>query len=164
MELKRRLNFNVVFVVVYALAFLSYIIFGLQPAEAVQDEYDATLSIPSISLDTPVVELQLNNHELETPNSIVGSFSNHQNKTLLIAHSTTAFSNLNAIQLNDAVYYSNNMYKVIKVNTLEKQNINMSEILSESNDDTLVLMTCAGELLEGGDATHRLIVEAVKSI
>jgi hypothetical protein len=28
--------------------------------------------------------------------------------------------------------------------------------------DTLVLMTCAGELLDNGDATHRLIITAVK--
>ena len=37
----------------------------------------------------------------------------------------------------------------------------MTEILKREEKDTIVIMTCAGELLDGGDATHRFMVTAV---
>ena len=163
MELKRHLDWKSLFAGIYFLALAIYLFFGLQPAEAVQGDYDATLIIPSISLESPVTELQLVNHELKTPDTIVGSFSNHKNKTLLIGHSTTVFSALKDIQLEETINYKDSTYRVIKTETLEKKDVNMKQILSESEDDTLILMTCAGELLDDGDATHRFIVEATKS-
>jgi sortase (surface protein transpeptidase) len=39
----------------------------------------------------------------------------------------------------------------------------MKELLKAEDTDTLVLMTCAGELMSNNDATHRLIVTAKKS-
>ena len=38
----------------------------------------------------------------------------------------------------------------------------MDEVLAPTEQNTLVIMTCAGEDLGGGDATHRLIVTAVE--
>lgn len=164
MELKRHFDLKTLFFGIYFLALAVFLFFGLQPAEAFQGEYDAELSIPSISLEAPVVELQLLDHKLKTPDTIVGSFSNHQNKTLLIGHSTTVFSSLKNTRLGDIVNYDGTAYKVTSINTLEKSDVDMTEILSESEQETLILMTCAGELLDGGDATHRLIIEAVKLI
>lgn len=163
MELKRRLSFKKLFLVFYCTFFLTYLIIDLQSAEAFEESYDENLSIPSISLETHVKKLELVDHKLETPNKIAGSFSQHQNKTLLIGHSTTVFQNLKNIQLGDDIYYNDNIYRVISSEVFEKQDIDMERILSEAKNDTLVIMTCAGELLDGGDATHRLIVEAVKS-
>lgn len=162
MELKKHFNLAKVFGAIYVVAFLVYLFYGLQPAEATPIQADATLEIPSINLDIPVAKVQLVDHELETPDTIVGSFSNHHNKTLLFGHSTTAFSELKSINIDDSIYYNGEIYQVTQIDTLEKKDINMDEILSESPKDTLILMTCAGELLDGGDATHRLIIEAIK--
>ena len=38
----------------------------------------------------------------------------------------------------------------------------MPKLLSASNEKTIVIMTCAGEDLGKGDATHRLILTAIK--
>ena len=163
MELKKRLSFRKIFLVLYFAFFLAYLVVGLQPAEASEESYDESLSIPSISLETPVKRLELIDHELETPAKIAGSFSQHQNKTLLIGHSTTVFENLKDIQLGDDIYYNNKLYKVTSSEIFAKSDINMRKVLSKTEKDTLIIMTCAGELLEGGDATHRLIVEAIES-
>jgi sortase (surface protein transpeptidase) len=36
----------------------------------------------------------------------------------------------------------------------------MMDLLKKEDREALVVMTCAGELLGGGEATHRLIVNA----
>ena len=104
--------------------------------------------------------LQLTNEGLKTPSSIVGSYSKFNNKTLLIGHSTTVFDSLDKVKIGDNVEYSDNNYKVKKIEYLEKAEINMNELLKEDKKDTIVIMTCAGELLENGDATERLIITA----
>ena len=38
----------------------------------------------------------------------------------------------------------------------------MNKILEASDKDTVVLMTCAGKDLGNGDASHRLIVTAIR--
>ena len=38
--------------------------------------------------------------------------------------------------------------------------ISLSSSTGNDGKESIVVMTCAGELLEGGDATHRLIVTA----
>lgn len=163
MELKRHLSGKYIFASLYFLAFAIYIIIGLQPAEAVQYDISGELSIPAINLTSDVTQLTLNDHKLDTPNTIVGSYSESPNKTLLIGHSTTVFQNLREINLGDMIYYNGNNYEVVSSDTLVKSEIDMTEILSKSDLDTIVIMTCAGQLLDGGDATHRLIVTAVAS-
>ena len=161
MELKKRLDSRFVFVGLYVFALAIYIVYGLQPADATSYAVTANLSIPKINLYTDVTELELENRELKTPDTIVGSFSNHQNKTLLIGHSTTVFQDLDEIKLLDELQYNDNNYRVVKIALMPKSKIVMRDLLKESDKDTLVLMTCAGTLLEGGDATHRLIITAV---
>ena len=165
MELKKRFNSKYIFIGLYFVAFLAYIIYGLQPAEAAQSyEPSGKLEIPSIALDTDVVTLQLGVDGLKTPDSIAGSYSTHENKTLLIGHSTTVFRDLKNIDLDTTIIYSGQKYRVIAIDMEQKDKIDMSKLLQESDRDTLVIMTCAGKLLEKGDATHRLIITAVSQV
>ena len=161
MELRRRLNPKYVFIGLYILAFLVYVIYGLQPADAV-DSYDVSgnIYIPSIGLNSDVTTISLEHGELRTPDTIVGSYSRNPNKTLLIGHASTVFENLHDIRLGDKVSFNGEEYTVKSINLSVKEDIDMLELLSNSSKDTIVLMTCAGDTLEGGDATFRLIVTA----
>lgn len=161
MELERRRDKKPLFIGLYMLAVAIYIIIGLQPAEAADYDISTKLSIPSIGLVSDVTELEPENNVLPTPDTIVGSYAETKNKTLLIGHSTTVFKDLNMVRLGDTLRYKDTNYQVVAIDTLQKSDIDMSELLSESAYDTLVVMTCAGELLSGGDATHRLILTAV---
>ncbi|MBQ3320995.1 sortase [Candidatus Saccharibacteria bacterium] len=161
MELKRKLSPKTVFVGLYFLFFAVYLIIGLRPAEAVQYEISSKLTIPSIGLVSGVTTLELRDGKLDTPDTIVGSFSNAENKTFLIGHSTTVFKELHKVKLNEILKYNDKSYRVTSIDMLEKAKISMSEILSSTEKDTIIIMTCAGELLDGGDATHRLLIKAV---
>lgn len=164
MELKKRLSLRTVLIGLYVVVFGAYVIWGLQPAEAAQSyEISAELNIPSISLVSDVTTLQIEDHELKTPNNIVGSFSRAENKTLLIGHSSTVFQNLNKAQLDDEIIYNNNKYIVGNIEVLEKADVDMSKMLAPAEKDTLVIMTCTGTDLGNGDATHRLILTATVS-
>ena len=161
MELKKRLEFRKVLVGAYFVLLAMYLVVGLQPAEATNYEIATELSIPSIGLDSDVTILQVEERELKTPETIVGSYGRARNKTLLIGHSTTVFQDLEEVKLGDVIMYDDAPYKVFAIELVEKAEINMNEILAPADEETLVLMTCAGTLLDGGDATHRLIVTAV---
>lgn len=162
MELKRHLDFRYVFVGLYLLAFLIYLVIGLQPADAKNYSITSNLEIPSISLYSDVAALELNNNQLLTPDEIVGSYSRAKNKTLLIGHSTTVFSNLSSVKVGDEINYDEETYSVTQINIHEKNKIEMSKILAPAEEDTVIIMTCAGEVYDNGDATHRLIITAVK--
>ena len=162
MELRKHLDSRIIFVGLYVFALIIYIIYGLQPAGAVDYDITASLNIPSISLSADVTTLEPINGKLDTPDTIVGSYSYHSNKTLLIGHSTTVFSKLNEVSLEDELEYDNNLYRVIAVDFVKKSSVNMNNLLKFEKKDTLVLMTCAGTLLDNGDATHRLIITAVR--
>ena len=164
MELKKRLSLRTVLIGLYVVVFGAYVIWGLQPAEAAQSyEISAELNIPSISLTSDVTTLKIEDHELKTPDTIVGSFSRAENKTLLIGHSSTVFQNLNEAQLDDEIIYNNNKYIVENIEVLEKADVDMSKMLAPAEKDTLVIMTCAGMDLGNGDATHRLVLTATIS-
>ena len=163
MELrKRHLDGKKIFAGLYALVFAAYLVIGLQPAEAVQYEVAAELDIPSIGLVADVTQLSLGNDGVETPETIVGSYSRTKNKTLLIGHSSTVFENLKDVGLRDEIDYNGNTYHVVGIHKMAKSDINMNQLLKTEDKDTLVIMTCAGQLLDGGDATHRLIVTAIR--
>ena len=138
-----------------------YIIVGLQPAEAANYEISAQLSIPTVGLDSDVTELALNGQKLDTPDAIVGAYTRAENKTLLIGHATTVFENLSAVKLGAEVEYSGKIYHVVARELVPKTQINMNEILAKAEKDTLVIMTCAGELYSDGDASHRFMLTAV---
>ena len=161
MELKRRLDPRNVFVGVVVLITVIYFAVGLSPAEATNYEITSQLSIPSIGLTSDVTRLKLENKRLETPDTIVGSYSQADNKTLLIGHSTTVFMELDNIKSGDEITYEQKKYRVVNIEVLAKAEISMNKILKPAEKDTVIIMTCAGELYDGGDASHRLIIEAV---
>ena len=163
MELRRRLDFRYLFVFIYATLFLIYVIVGLQPAQAVNPAVTGTLSIPGIGLASDVGALSLQDYHLETPDTIVGSYSRAKNKTLLVGHSTTVFQDLDEVKMGDEVFYNGKKYVVTQRVVLAKEEIKMGNLLKAEDRDTLLIMTCAGELLGGGEATHRLIVTAEAS-
>ena len=141
--------------------FVIYFVAGMRiPANATHYDISGTLSIPSISLVSDVTMLKKENHSLKTPDTIVGSYSNAENKTLLIGHSSTVFYNLYKVLVGDTISYSGQDFVVTNMEVLLKSDISMDEILKAEKENTIIIMTCAGEDLGGGDATHRLILTA----
>ncbi|MBR2840179.1 sortase [Candidatus Saccharibacteria bacterium] len=160
MELKKHFEWRYLFVGLYVLFFGIYIIVGLQPVQATNYVKSAELEIPSIGLVSDVAETELKEYKLETPDEIVGSFTKAENKTLLIGHSTTVFQNLDEVKLGDEIIYDGKVYTVKKTVWSVKERVHMGELIKREKEDTLVIMTCAGEMLRNGDATHRLIITA----
>lgn len=160
MELKKHFSPKIIFLGLYVLAFLVYIVFGLQPVDAINYNITSNLSIPSIGLKSDVTKLSLEDNKLDTPNAIVGSYSENKNKTLLVGHSTTVFKDLADIEKGSTINYNDKTYIVTKRKMILKSHISMEKLLKEEKSDTLIIMTCAGELYGNGDATHRLIITA----
>lgn len=144
------------------MAFVAYIIYGLQPADAVKGA-TTMLNIPSINLSSDVIELNLDGNHLNTPSDTVGSFARNQNTMLLIGHSSSVFKNLNQVQLNAELSYNGESYKVIAKEIIPKERIKMNELLRDSNRKIIKIMTCCGDVYENGDASHRLIITALSS-
>lgn len=163
MRIKRHVSFRRIAIVVYVLAFFIFLSTDLKPVDAVNYDLEGTLSIPSIGLESNVARLTVENHKLNTPDTIVGSYSRAENKTLLVGHSTTVFTDLGDLAVGEVVRYHDKDYLVVDIAVMDKPDISMNELLKESDEDTLVIMTCAGEDLGGGDFTKRLIVTAVSS-
>ena len=163
MELKKHLNWRYVFVSLYVILFAVYLIVGLQPAQASDYEVLGELMIPGIGLESEVVKVDMRERKLETPDTVVGSYASAENKTLLVGHSTTVFTDLDKVKLGNEMLYNGVTYKVKKIETSIRERVHMNELLKREDEDTLVIMTCAGELLGNGEATHRLIVTAIKN-
>ncbi len=138
-----------------------YIFIGVQPAATSLDYTGLPeLSIDRLQLTTPVETLQLTNHQLIAPDHIAGSFSQHDNKTLIIGHSSSVFQNLSALQLGDQFIYNGATYSIVNMDILAKTDVNMEAVLASAEVPTLILMTCAGDPLPNQDATHRLLLTA----
>lgn len=144
----------------YFLSFFVFLLTGLSSAGAIEYEISTQIEIPAINLTSDVTEIELKENKLETPDLIVGSFASATNKTFLVGHSSTVFQRLKEINLGDEIKYSDKKYVVKNTTVLAKAEISMCELLKSSEVDTLVIMTCSGEDLGNGDATHRLIVTA----
>lgn len=138
----------------------AFIIIGLQPAGAADTTNLPQLSIPSISLTTPVEQSQLVNRELTVPDRNAAFYSEDPSKILLIGHSATVFSNLKNLQIGDEITYNKDLYHVTNIEQKNKHIINMKDILTPVSKQTIILMTCAGEPLGNNDYTHRLIITA----
>ena len=156
-------NFKVCIAVFYAIFFAIYFIIGFQPAaEARSYEISSSLNIPSINLNTAVTEISINSGKLETPIDLVGSYSINANKTLIIGHASGIFKNLEEVKVGDEIAYNNEIYRVISSEVFEKSAVNMERILENTKRPVLKIMTCAGDLYQNGDASHRLILTAIK--
>ena len=73
MELRRRFDIRRVVIVAYILAFVVYLLVGLMPVGAAEYVVSDEIEIPSIGLESDVTELRLEDHVLNTPDTIVGS-------------------------------------------------------------------------------------------
>ena len=162
MELRKSIGIRKVVVFAYFLLLAGYLIVGFSPApaEAAVYEISAELKIPTIGLISDVTTLKLRDGKLDTPDAIVGSFSRANNKTFLVGHAATVFKNLKNLEVGNEIVYDNTTFVVQKTEILAKAKISMNELLRETETETLVVMTCSGEALPGGDATHRLIITA----
>ena len=150
------------FIAIFAILLPIYFFIGFQPVSSFDVSTFPTLTLSDLNLKTYVQPLDLTeNNELIAPATIAGSYSIHINKTLIIGHSSTVFSSLQDVQLNQVITYGNRDYRITKIDTLLKSDVNMSSILASANTPTIIIMTCAGEMLPNQDATHRLIVTAV---
>ncbi len=160
MELKRRrFDIRKIVTVLYVVAFLAYLIVGLQPAEAVQYDVSSRIEIPSIGLSSDVTRMRLVEHKLATPDTIVGSYTQAYHKTLLVGHASTVFSDLNLVEVGEKIYYGGKEYVVNKIEFYRKEDVEMDKVLMGADNDTIIVMTCAGKLY-GTDASHRLLVTA----
>jgi len=155
----------------YFVAAFAFITIGLQPVKdseavyAVESETaTALLSIDSINLYAPVKPVTLNSKTLEVPEQIAGAYSVHENKTLIMGHSSTIFSGLKSVKTGAEISYNSKIYTITDITEKQKQDIVMKDILKSEEKPTLILMTCSGEKIAGSasDHTHRLIVTAVE--
>ncbi len=146
----------------FAIMLPIYIFIGLQPALPAEAANYPTLEISSIRLKTPVAPLELTDYQLIAPAMIAGSYSHAPNKTLIIGHSSTVFAELDQVQTNDRFTYNGKTYAVKDITIQAKPDVSMNEILAPAEIDTVIIMTCAGEPLPNQDATHRLLITAVK--
>ncbi len=162
MELKRRWDARVIFTIMYCVCFVTYLCVVFWPAEAKSYAVSARLVIPSIGLVSDVTNVDLVDGELETPDTIVGSYSRSAHKDFLFGHSSTVFKELNQVNIGDEIIYEDAKYVVSVSEVLTKAEVRMSKLLRKAERDTLVLMTCAGEDLGDGDASHRLILTAIR--
>lgn len=153
---------RIIYAFCYAIFFAVYLIIGFQPAIADASSYkiDGRLEISSVNIDSDVTALTLTDNKLHTPDDIVGSYSKNPNKTILIGHSTTVFESLKDLKIAEIITYNDENYIVEAIETLEKSDISMKNLLKSEQKKTIILMTCAGTLLSDGDATERLIIKA----
>lgn len=158
--MRRSWDARKIVVVGYFALLLVYLLIGLTPARAAEYEAATEMRISKIGLVTDVVPMQIERGVLTTPDSVVGSYSRALNKTFLVGHSSDVFSGLELVEVGDEIVYDLVSYTVKKVEVLKKSEINMDLLLLPEYKDTIVVMTCAGEMLSGGDATHRLIITA----
>ncbi len=131
-----------------------------EPVEAISYEVSGNVSIPAIGLTSDGTKIKMEKGRLNTPATIVGSFKRYDNKTLLIGHSSTAFSGLENARIGQEIEYNGHIYNIYSIELAARDAVDMDQLLVNEDVDTLVLMTCAGKSYGNGDASHRLIIYA----
>ncbi len=162
MELRKHLDYRKIFIALFCLVFVAYFVYGLSPAEAANYNLFGNIEIPAIGLASDTTKIELVDNRLSVPDEIAGDYSPNHNATFLFGHSTTVFSKLNMVKLHDEIIHNGISYRVVARDMIAKSLISMNKLLAEKEKDTLILMTCAGTLLDNGDATHRLIITAIR--
>ena len=162
MELKKHFSVRKLLIFVYFMAFGIYLAVGFMPVEATAEGSGfSKMVIPGIDLVSDVMAVDLEEGKLNTPDYIIGSYSPGYNNVFLFGHSSTVFTNLNKVSLNDSIYYDGQFYRVKSIEVLPKSEVKMNELIGSTDVETLSIMTCAGEYYDNGDSSHRLIVIAV---
>ena len=161
MELKKHFGIRGFLTCSYLLIFAAYLAFGFLPTRTAV-ALQGRLQIGRIGLDTVVVSATLDDNGLVTPDEIPATYSRSPNRTLIYGHSSTVFENLYLLNIGDEISYNGKVYVINDVSVLEKDDVNMNKVLAGSGRDSIVLMTCAGELYNNGGASHRLLINAVE--
>ena len=120
MEIRHSFDVKKCILCAYFVTFLAYLIIGFVPAGATDYIVSARISIPAINLLSDVTTLEKDGRTLHTPDTIVGSYSESENKTLLIGHSSTVFKNLDEAEVGDAIWYNGHGYQIVEADTLLK--------------------------------------------
>ena len=128
-----------------------------KPVDASSEE---RLFMPSIGLVARVKDIEREGNTLKAPDYIAGAYKASAHKTVLIGHSSTIFKELHQTKIGDKFTFDHKNFSVKKIEILEKSVIDMSEVVAETEDNTIVLMTCYGESLGGQDFSHRFIITA----
>ena len=157
----------IAFIAFYAILIPAYFIIGFHPATAISDSLDAAeitsvshLSIEGINIDASIIDIPLIDNHFSTPDYDIGRYISQSGTTFLFAHSISAFQHLDEVTSTDHILYDGHTYHITDISTPRVTDISMSSLLDQS-EDTLILMTCAGEL-RAGDYTHRLIITATR--
>lgn len=152
---------TVIFVafIAYAIFFFNFIYFGLK--SSVSAEEIGEISIPSVSISSKIDKIALKDGRLDTPEFSVGAYSLSKNRIFLFAHSTSAFKNLEKVELEDKIIYNSENFIATKRIIVPVEEVDMEKLLRDSGEESLVLMTCYGEEKDG-DYPFRLILTAVR--
>lgn len=149
--------FAVFFVVGVPLWFL-----GLSAFAVVGEVISGELRIDEIGLGADVASVEIVEGELATPERLVGAYRREE-VVFLYGHSTGVFRELSRVEVGDEVVYVDEgmetRYVVDGIEVMARDRVGMGQLLSGEAGE-LVLMTCAGDLLEDGDYSERLIVYA----
>ena len=152
-------RFSVIFGVIYFVLIAGFTAYSFMPktADASSEE---RLYIPTIGLIAQVKNIERSGNQLIAPDEIAGAYQPTNHKTVIIGHSSTVFKDLKSVKKNDNFNFDGKTYAVKETKVLPKSLVDMEEIVSETEKNTVILMTCSGEPLGGQDYSHRLIIEA----
>ena len=153
---------RLVFTTLYLLWAVAFIALSLNSIAKTNAASGDRLEISSIHLDTITRAVDLVDHRFSVPDAEVGAYSAAPNKTFLMGHKSTIFKDLVNVAPSDEITFAGTSYLVTNISIEPKAAIDMSEILADTPEKTLILMTCAGEPLDGSDYTHRLIITATE--
>lgn len=134
----------------------------------------AYLYIPSIKLLSAVQGVGVNaKGNMDVPSGKTNNVGWYQYGTtpggvgtaVLDAHNTAAFKNLKDVAVGQKLYVQDAKgnwltFQVTKTEVYSMQTLKPSTLFAQTNNRQLNLITCAGQNLGNGEATHRLIVSA----
>lgn len=150
------------FLGIYLVMFIIFCIFAMHPQD-VEANSSLILQAPSINLESKIKIIKLNeDYTLTAPDRIAGLYYAAKNNTFIIGHSSTIFSKLHQLKINDLLTLDNEQYRITKIASQNKNEIKMSRVLEPKSTPTLTLMTCYGEKITNNDYTKRLIITAEK--
>ena len=154
-----RAKFSIILGVLYFAIIAGFTAYVFMPktADASSEE---RLFIPSIGLVARVKDIERTGNQLIAPDEIAGAYKPTNHKTVIIGHSSTIFKDLKNVSGDDSFTFDNKSYKIEKREIVEKSLIDMADIVSETKENTVIIMTCYGEPLGGQDFSHRLIITA----
>jgi sortase (surface protein transpeptidase) len=154
-----RPKFSWIFGIMYFFVIFGTVFYFFKPKEA-DAMSEERLFIPSIGMIARVKNIEREGSKLVPPDLEAGAYHPAIHKTVLLGHSTSIFNTLKNVEMDDRITFDNKDYTITRIEIVEKTAVNMEEVVSETEKNTIVLMTCYGEPLGEQDYTHRFIVTA----